>query len=61
MMLETSSDTVAMVATTIKVERLASAPGLDKTYNFEVAGTHNYFAGGVLVHNKKACRICDAQ
>lgn len=25
------------------------------TYNLEVAGVHNYFAGGILVHNKNIC------
>jgi hypothetical protein len=24
----------------------------DRVYNLEVAGYHNYFAGGILVHNK---------
>jgi hypothetical protein len=34
------------------VFQLAMREGTTTTYNFEVAVHHNYFAGGVLVHNK---------
>jgi hypothetical protein len=60
-MLDGGTGAVPMATKTIHVQSLASESGLDRTYNFEVAGTHNYFAGGVLVHNKEACRVCDLQ
>ncbi len=60
-MLDGATGVVPMATKPIHVQSLASEPGLDRTYNFEVAGTHNYFADGVLVHNKEACRICDLQ
>lgn len=60
-MLDSQTGAVPMATKPIRVDSLASEPGLDRTYNFEVAGTHNYFAGGVLVHNKTACRICELQ
>jgi hypothetical protein len=60
-MLDAATRAVPMATKPIHVRSLASEPALDRTYNFEVAGTHNYFAGGVLVHNKTACRTCDLQ
>lgn len=36
-----------------EVTSLESKPGSATTYNIEVATHHNYFAGGVLVHNLK--------
>jgi hypothetical protein len=36
------------------ITQLESLPGEATTYNFEVADFHDYFAGGVLVHNLKA-------
>ncbi len=36
------------------VRQVASLDGKATTYNFEVAQHHDYFAGGVLVHNLKA-------
>lgn len=35
-----------------QVSSIEKAPGGMTTYNLEVAGVHDYFAGGVLVHNK---------
>jgi len=37
----------------VKVARLEELPGGVTTYNLEVAPYHDYFAGGVLVHNIK--------
>ena len=34
--------------------RFSSTSRIDRVYNISVAGPHNYFAGGVLVHNKSA-------
>ena len=34
------------------VRSIESVSGALTTYNLEVDGVHNYFAGGVLVHNK---------
>ncbi len=34
------------------VVSITRVPGGMRTYNLEVAGVHDYFAGGVLVHNK---------
>lgn len=36
-----------------RVERLAARPGGVETYNLEIAVHHNYFAGGVLVSDKR--------
>jgi hypothetical protein len=36
------------------VQSVEVLPGGVTTYNFEVEGTHTYFAGGYLVHNMKA-------
>jgi hypothetical protein len=33
-------------------------PSFGTVYNIEVDGPHNYFAGGVLVHNKTATGGC---
>jgi len=38
----------------MQVTQLEELPGGVTTYNFEVAGYHDYFAGGVLVHNRKS-------
>jgi intein/homing endonuclease len=35
-----------------KVQSLVGLPGHETVYNLEVDGQHNYFAGGLLVHNK---------
>ena len=59
----TSSDTLLGLSTgaptTIIVERLStpvvSMPGSASVYNLEIASSHTYFAGGLLVHN--ACKI----
>lgn len=40
------------------VRSLVSVPGTLETFNLEVAGEHDYFADGVLVHNK-TCVVCD--
>ncbi len=37
----------------VVVRQLESLPGGVTTYNFDVVPLHNYFAGGVLVHNMK--------
>jgi hypothetical protein len=39
---------------TVATTGLATFTGDVTTYNFEVATYHDYFAGGVLVHNIKA-------
>lgn len=49
-----------MMVEPVRVETLESVAGRLTTYNLEVAGTHDYFAGGYLVHNK-SCRICELQ
>lgn len=49
-----------MMVAPVHVETLESVAGRLTTYNLEVAGTHDYFAGGYLVHNK-SCRICELQ
>jgi hypothetical protein len=36
----------------IKITRIEFIPESSTVYNFEVSDTHNYFANGVLVHNK---------
>lgn len=38
----------------VSVEQISSMSGKATTYNFEVARHHDYFAGGLLVHNLKA-------
>jgi hypothetical protein len=43
----------------IAVRTLESVPSSGKVYNLEVKGAHNYFAAGVLVHNKP--QLCDLQ
>ena len=47
-----------MMVAPVRVETLKAVAGRLTTYNLEVAGTHDYFAGGYLVHNK-SCRICE--
>jgi hypothetical protein len=47
-----------MVVAPDTVTSLAMMPGTLETYNLEVAGEHDYFAGGVLVHNK-TCVVCE--
>jgi len=43
----------------VPVRSLERLPGGVDTFNLEVAGTHDYFAGGVLVHNKPPyCSAC---
>ncbi len=41
------------------VTALAAMPTKTTTYNIEVARHHDYFAGGILVHNKAVCQMCD--
>ncbi len=38
-----------------QVRTLRFGPGGMRTFNIEVAGTHDYFARDVLVHNKPIC------
>jgi Pretoxin HINT domain len=40
-----------------KVSSLIVESKRETTYNIEVAGVHDYFAGGVLVHNKPQCSL----
>jgi hypothetical protein len=47
-----------MMVAPVRVETLEAVAGRLTTNNLEVAGTHDYFAGGYLVHNK-SCRVCD--
>lgn len=47
-------DSSGLSPASVLVERIESVPGGVPTYNFEVARYHNYFAGGMLVHNIKA-------
>jgi len=47
-----------MMVAPVRVETLKAVAGRLTTYNLEVAGAHDYFAGGYLVHNK-SCRICE--
>jgi hypothetical protein len=49
----TSGAGATMVIGRGEVQTLASLPGRATTYNFEVDVHHDYFAGGVLVHNLK--------
>jgi hypothetical protein len=44
---------VRLEASTDSVRSLAQRDGTATTYNFEVAVHHAYFAGGILVHNKR--------
>ena len=40
----------------IRINSILEKPGKEKTYNLNgIEGYHNYFAGGVLVHNKIEC------
>ncbi len=48
-----ATDGVALVVGPGEVRQVAALQGRATTYNFEVAVHHDYFAGGVLVHNKK--------
>lgn len=45
----------------VAIEQVAANQGAGRVYNFEVATTHNYFAGDaekqVLVHNAASCRL----
>jgi|GEM_PF-2782232 len=41
----------AAAGATTKVTSIESLPGVDTVFNFEVADYHDYFSGGVLVHN----------
>jgi hypothetical protein len=43
---------------TMPVASLERLPSAGTVYNLEVAGPHNYFAGGVLVHNKTGSAGC---
>lgn len=43
----------------LQVRSLELLPSVGTVYNIEVAGRHNYFAGGVLVHNKTATGGCE--
>lgn len=36
---------------TIRVRSIEQLPGADTVYNLEVAKHHDFFSGGVLVHN----------
>ena len=36
----------------VPVRSIESQPGGVETFNLEVSGVHDYFAGGILVHNK---------
>ena len=38
----------------MEVNQIKEVPGSLTTYNIEVAGVHDYFADGYLVHNKEA-------
>jgi hypothetical protein len=44
---------------TTTVDSLKPLPAAGTVYNIEVAGPHNYFAGGVLVHNKTSGAGCE--
>jgi hypothetical protein len=55
-----SGGSVRMMAEPVRVERLEMVSGRLTTYNLEVAGAHDYFAAGYLVHNKN-CRVCAPQ
>jgi hypothetical protein len=44
---------------TLAVDSLRPLPPAPTVYNIEVEGPHNYFAGGVLVHNKTATGGCE--
>ncbi|MEJ7732093.1 MAG: hypothetical protein WKG00_23140 [Polyangiaceae bacterium] len=51
---ERGLDAAAPLATiSSPVRQIEAREGRITTYNFEVAGFHDYFAGGVLVHNIK--------
>jgi hypothetical protein len=43
----------------VKVASLEQLPPAKTVYNIEVEGTHNFFAGGVLVHNKTSSAGCE--
>jgi Pretoxin HINT domain/Putative metal-binding motif len=50
-----NSDGVNLGIRQVAVSSLIAESERETTYNIEVAGVHNYFAGGVLVHNKMVC------
>jgi hypothetical protein len=47
-----SSGATMLSASTGSVRSIAARPGHIRTFNLEVEGAHDYFANGVLVHNK---------
>jgi hypothetical protein len=46
------TSTVRLEATPAEVQTLMMQPGSVPTYNLEIAVHHNYFAGGLLVHDR---------
>ena len=44
----------------LKVQSLEQLAPEPTVYNLEVEGPHNYFASGVLVHNKSASAGCQS-
>jgi len=47
-----SSLDLALTAVAADVRALRADPGSTVVFNLEVEGHHNYFAGGMLVHDK---------
>jgi hypothetical protein len=45
------TDGSGLVATSARVGALETRPGSVTTYNLAVSGHHDFFAGGVLVHD----------
>jgi hypothetical protein len=58
LVLDSMSGSSEPVLRTMKVLALEQLPPARTVYNLEVEGQHNYFAGGVLVHNKTSTAGC---
>lgn len=58
MVLESPQAGVGSDLGNLKVQSLEELPAAPTVYNLEIEGPHNYFAGGVLVHNKSASAGC---
>jgi len=44
-----------LATTSRRIRSVVRVPGRPRTFNLEVEGTHDYFAGSLLVHNKLPC------